>query len=512
MFTSKKYFVPATLALLLVATIFFFWQQGALAQDETQQNEPARPQQALAASLGTAISYQGSLAQSGSPANGSFNFDLSLFDAVTGGTQIGTTQTFTGVTVTDGVFSIPALDFGAGAFNGEARFLAITVNGTALSPRQELKPVPYALALPGLYTQQTNSSPNIIGGDLNNVVISNAVGATMSGGGSNQITHAYLNLAYATVGGGSGNIAGHHYATVAGGRNNQVIGSGSNAAIVGGESNEASEEYAFVGGGYNNTASNISATIVGGEDNTASGEKSTIGGGRLNSANGTYATIPGGTGNSAAGYSLAAGYYANAQHTGSFVWSDASSTAGPATTANNQFVVRASGGTYFYSNSAKTTGVSLSAGGGSWSSLSDRNAKANVEMVNGRFILDQLANIPISTWNYISQDESIRHIGPMAQDFQAAFAVGEEETRISTIDADGVALAAIQGLHEIVLEQEQEIEALEARIERLEAAIEHADPAKQSSAQPNMFNWLLLGSVGTFGLVAEWRRRQGGQA
>jgi hypothetical protein len=55
--------------------------------------------------------------------------------------------------------------------------------------------------------------------------------------------------------------------------------------------------------------------------------------------------------------------------------------------------------------------------------------------------------VPVSVWNYKSQNPSIRHMGPMAQDLHAAFGLGESDKGIATIDADGVALAAIQGLN-----------------------------------------------------------------
>ena len=140
----------------------------------------------------------------------------------------------------------------------------------------------------------------------------------------------------------------------------------------------------------------------------------------------------------------------------------------------NQFLARTTGGAVFVSavdlgSGDSTAGVELAAGGGSWSSLSSRDAKANVDKVDGREILERLRDVPIATWNYKAQDESIRHIGPMAQDFSAAFGVGEKETMITTIDADGVALAAIQGLHEIVKEQQERIAALEKKLAELTA-------------------------------------------
>jgi hypothetical protein len=118
-------------------------------------------------------------------------------------------------------------------------------------------------------------------------------------------------------------------------------------------------------------------------------------------------------------------------------------------------------------------GVTLAANSGAWSSLSDRRLKTALQAVDAGAILDQVAALPMSTWSYIAQGEGVRHIGPMAQDFAAAFGVGENDTTISTIDADGVALAAIQGLN-AKLERDNaalrgalaELSARLARIER----------------------------------------------
>jgi hypothetical protein len=114
--------------------------------------------------------------------------------------------------------------------------------------------------------------------------------------------------------------------------------------------------------------------------------------------------------------------------------------------------------------------VSLAGGGGAWTTLSDRNAKTNFTQVNAEEVLAKVAALPLSTWNYKSQAEDIRHIGPMAQDFKAAFGVGESDTGITTVDADGVALAAIQGLNEKVEVRSQKSED---RIQILES--ENAD-------------------------------------
>ena len=83
--------------------------------------------------------------------------------------------------------------------------------------------------------------------------------------------------------------------------------------------------------------------------------------------------------------------------------------------------------------------------------------------MDGRKVLDKLSNMEISSWNYKSADKSVRHIGPMAQDFLFGVRTGLDDKHITTIDADGVALAAIKGLHEVVKEKEAKIEALESR-------------------------------------------------
>src|SRR5262249_43438352 len=96
-----------------------------------------------------------------------------------------------------------------------------------------------------------------------------------------------------------------------------------------------------------------------------------------------------------------------------------------------------------------------------------RNAKEKFSTVDGNKLLDKLNAISVETWNYKAQDESIRHMGPMAQDFYAAFGLGEDNTHISTVDADGVALAGVQALYRLLLEQKAQIQDLKSEIEKL---------------------------------------------
>jgi len=104
--------------------------------------------------------------------------------------------------------------------------------------------------------------------------------------------------------------------------------------------------------------------------------------------------------------------------------------------------MRASGGYRLFSNSGATAGVYLAPGGGSWSSMCDRNAKENFVPVDAEAVLAKVVSLPIATWNYKSQDPAIRHMGPTAQDFKAAFGLGESDTGIASIDADGVAFSS----------------------------------------------------------------------
>jgi hypothetical protein len=93
-------------------------------------------------------------------------------------------------------------------------------------------------------------------------------------------------------------------------------------------------------------------------------------------------------------------------------------------------------------------------------SSSDRNAKEHFQPVNTREVLEKVAALPMTRWNF-KEDASHEHLGPMAQDFHAAFGLGIDDKHIATVDADGVALAAIQGLNEKLEEKEARIRELE---------------------------------------------------
>src|SRR5262249_30463541 len=95
-------------------------------------------------------------------------------------------------------------------------------------------------------------------------------------------------------------------------------------------------------------------------------------------------------------------------------------------------------------------------------SPSDRNLKKDIVPVHHE-VLEKLAAVPISTWSFKTED--VRHMGPMAQDFAAAFGLGIDDTHVSPMDMAGVSMAAVQALNEVVQEKDKEIAALKSRLD-----------------------------------------------
>jgi len=320
-------------------------------------------------------------------ASNAFAFRISTIDGATGGTLYGGSEILTGGTgdglgVRDpgGNVGIVNPTFSAftdtnndtlAQFGGEVglRFIEPSTNDT-------------------IFNYDPNSSSLEIG--LDNVVTGSrsfALGSTNSVSGNNSFAIGTNNVvsqsnAFAIGNGNDATGAG----SIASGTNN--LSSGLNSAILAGSDNQSTALSTFVGGGDRNYATGAWGAIVGGSDNRAAtlcfvgggvenvasggycailggitdtaagafsaicagaqnrtdGEASFIGAGFTNHAPGFCATIPGGRLNrAAASLTFAAGYRAKANHKGSFVWAD-STEADFASTANNQFLIRASGG------------------------------------------------------------------------------------------------------------------------------------------------------------------------
>jgi hypothetical protein len=139
--------------------------------------------------------------------------------------------------------------------------------------------------------------------------------------------------------------------------------------------------------------------------------------------------------------------------------------------------------TFFVDGSIQATNVTFS---------SARAVKTDFAPVDGRDVLARLQTVPIQRWRYRTEEPSVRHLGPVAEDFQGAFQVGGREGTLSVVDTAGVALAAVQGLHAMLAESEDEVAALRAEVEALRgeredllrrlAAVEAALQAAPSSA------------------------------
>jgi trimeric autotransporter adhesin len=351
-----------------------------------------------------------------------------------------------------------AWEWGGNAGTRAGRDFVGTTDNTPLELRAANQTV--LRLLPGV------DSPTLAGGFAGNRAagVNGAVIAGGGGPGQPQVAAGH----YAFLGAGLGNSAGLMSA-VAGGAGNEATAA--TGFIGGGFSNRTTEAFAVIGGGAQNTAADRFTFIGGGTANRATGASAVIAGGRENQTTAEYAAIPGGRDNLVRGaYGLAAGRRAKAVHAGSFVWADAED-ADAVSERDDHFLVRAAGGVTFRTGGAALAGIELAPGGNAWSVLSTRAAKENFQAVNPERVLEAVSKLPLGTWNLRTQDPSVRHLGPVAEDFHAAFGLGESAERIQTGDADGVALAAIQGLHRQNARQAEEIEELRHELRELREAL-----------------------------------------
>lgn len=122
---------------------------------------------------------------------------------------------------------------------------------------------------------------------------------------------------------------------------------------------------------------------------------------------------------------------------------------------------------------------------------SDRNLKENFAAIDQKTVLQRLASLPISTWNFIENDNKTKHMGPMAQDFYAAFGLGADDKHISTVDADGVAFAAIQELNNRNQALSSENTALRSQVDNLAARVSALESGAAPSGQSSQ-TWMII--------------------
>ena len=144
-------------------------------------------------------------------------------------------------------------------------------------------------------------------------------------------------------------------------------------------------------------------------------------------------------------------------NTGAFIVS-LTGTGGP------EFTVRSNGRVKMGTGSNTTFDLNPSGNlaiSGTLSEGSSRSIKRDFSAVDSLEVLNRVNELPLTSWNYKFDDPTIRHLGPVAEDFHAAFALGEDEKRLSSLDTSGVALAAIQGLSQLVDDKETAIAELQ---------------------------------------------------
>jgi len=437
----------------------------------------------------------------------------------------------------------------AGFWNTSGNAGANPTNGAFIGTTDDL-PLEFkvfgsrALRLEDGYELAYGIAPNVIGGNSGNVVSNGVFGAFVAGGS----TH-YPNR------------VGGDFASVIGGLENTATGFASTAA---GSGATASGDYSTALGD-NNIAFGTSSTAMGsdtiayGSGSTAMGESTSASG--LDSTSLGYLTFAAGS------YSLAAGYGSDAIYDGSFVWTDSSSLDQFSDSADNQFLIRASGGVGIGTSEAPPGGLRVASGGlavtgasspnygtaqgvfleqgftivsilplvttylgavyaydyadghplplmlnspggnvgvGStfpthlfqvgnaycdgttWVNGSDRNSKEDFAAINPRTVLEKVSALAITEWKYKAEADGTEHIGPMAQDFHAAFGLnGEDDKHISTVDEGGVALAAIQGLNQKLEETRAESKTKDAEIQDLKQSVEELKQMVRSLAKKN---------------------------
>ena len=145
-------------------------------------------------------------------------------------------------------------------------------------------------------------------------------------------------------------------------------------------------------------------------------------------------------------------------------------------TGNGKFRVRKSGGLQALNGSTEI--MALNSTGDltvkSVTETSSREAKNGFESVDGLSVLERVAALPISEWSYKADNPSVRHLGPMAEDFHAAFGLGKTDKGITSVDTTGVALAAIQGLNQKLMEKNAQLEQRLLELEEMvQALAEH---------------------------------------
>jgi Chaperone of endosialidase len=420
---------------------------------------------------GTAFTYQGRLLDAANPATGSYDLRFTVFDSASGPTNVVAgplTNAATGVT--NGLFTV-SLDFGTGVFPGANRWLEIAArsNGAGsflvLAPRQKLTATPYAITAGGVVNSGSGLT-NLNASALSSGVVADVrLGTNVARLNANQVftgTNLFTNsvgigslpplypLDVVATGFGlvheSGSVTMGTFVDSTGG----WLGTLSSDPLSFFVSNQTNSSLTIdptglvgIGTSIPITPLNVVAPFYGIEQDAFGVSLSTY----VDATAGWLGTVS---------VHPLFFYVANNAVPSMVVNTNGRVGIGTSTPAQALSVV---------GNISAT---------GTINGSSDRNAKEHFTPIDPQSVLESVAALPISRWNYRAEAD-VTHLGPMAQDFYEAFRVGEDDRHISMVDADGVALAAIQGLNQKLEDQlkakDQRIEDLEERLARLEKLV-----------------------------------------
>ena len=435
----------------------------------------------------TAFTYQGQLHDGSTNANGAYTMIFTLYSAPTGGNQIGGSST-NQLTLVNGLFTVN-LDFG-NVFDGTARWLDITVtNGgvtQTLTPRVQLLPAPYAQ-----FANAAGSAANIANGSwsatvgnfqsysnifsiaadnsyvlalsTNGVIVNGGLQASQLGIGNDYNIGVDYNGGLALYTGNSNADLTVNNLTLNGDTIHFPAQQGANISV------STNGDFTFDGNVKITSLGNITLPVPGGSNVTISANNQgiNINGITLNTNGIILPTSDRNRSITTTTSGIVLDGVTVSENTGVTL---------PNASGNRTMLAESTG---FYMNSNVRVGGYVNAT--AFNIVSDRNLKEQFQPVNSADVLELVANLPITSWNY-KQDAATRHIGPMAQDFYSAFNVGTDERHIATVDEDGVALAAIQGLNEKLkaeaAEKDAQIKALEKRLSDLETLVKTAGENK----------------------------------
>ena len=306
---KKRGIIPYVLCTMICASILLA-QAGNITMDESRV-------------VPKLLNYQGYLTDtSGIPIDDTLNMAFGIYDSATVGTGNKLwSEMQTAVPIERGVFSVllgSVIPIPDSVFEATDRWLELTVDAQALSPRTRITSVGYAYT--STYSDTSEYARNVTA-DADWTISGNVLypgadyGLSMRSinvmHGINDSTHVCFGVActtgasgqnneFCTVSGGEYNVARGSHTTVSGGYSN--VASGVRATVSGGYENTASGSHAVIGGGYQNDVSGILAAVGGGQLNTASGYAAIVGGGYGNTASSNYTVVGGGVYNYASNY------------------------------------------------------------------------------------------------------------------------------------------------------------------------------------------------------------------